>query len=490
MGGLRSAIASALAFAALVATAPPAYAGEALSISPAFKEVSTAPGLASEHVVTVVNLSDVPVSVIVRRVDLDADPRGRFLARPVGSRPNSAALWLTVELGIFELPGGHSRPLKITVTPPAGAQPGGYYAGVHLHATGSSLEESEAVHAVLVGVPGPAAPRSGRVVGLSMPEWSLGGSVPLTLTLENTGALHLIAEGTILLRNALGRVAARVQIGRAVVLPGKRRVIVTSAATPLLPGPLYARADIGFGPGVPGGAASAQGFASTWPALAGAGLVVLLALRFAVRRIRRRVRSRRERRERAAHAERAAPVAHAERAARSEPEAGPQAVRGTRPASAEPTPATAPAAGAPGREALWAEPERAIPSGIAVRRGTVALDLLARGPGRRGVRLQVALDLLGSVRTDPEVARLVEDAYLDARRRSNRRALGPLALALALVESTKAPEGLLRAYASAGRALVEPLRAALRACDPADLRAHGALLRALPEDRLASLRLI
>jgi hypothetical protein len=64
-----------------------------------------------------------------------------------------------------------------------------------------------------------------------------------------------------------------------------------------------------------------------------------------------------------------------------------------------------------------------------------------------------------------------------------------MALALVKLESPRAPEALLRAYAVAGRGQVASLKTALRSCDPKAIRAHSRLLKALPPDRRAALKL-
>ena len=129
------------------------------------------------------------------------------------------------------------------------------------------------------------------------------------------------------------------------------------------------------------------------------------------------------------------------------------------------------------------------PSGpqAARRRIKAAVDMLSAGSGRSSERLDVAVQLLASAGGD--VAGAVEESFESAAAAGRAGAMGSLALALALLDSPKAPEALLRAYAVAPRANVPALREAIKACDRDALRAQAELLDALPQDRRASLKL-
>ena len=124
---------------------------------------------------------------------------------------------------------------------------------------------------------------------------------------------------------------------------------------------------------------------------------------------------------------------------------------------------------------------------LAVRRARTALRMLAAGAGTTGVRVEVALGLLRSVREAPGVADEVEAAYADAARRGAVKETAALSLALQEVDSADAAAALLRGYAKADKVLAARLKKALSQCDPADLRVHPDLLDALPIGRRSSL---
>ena len=122
----------------------------------------------------------------------------------------------------------------------------------------------------------------------------------------------------------------------------------------------------------------------------------------------------------------------------------------------------------------------ALSGAAALRRAKVALDMLGGPTGETGAILDAALELLRSVRRDPGVIAAVAETY--EANRARRRA-GPLALALAVVESSRAPAALLEAYAAAPKVVADRVRKAISACDPAELRQHPGLIEALPPAR-------
>jgi hypothetical protein len=139
----------------------------------------------------------------------------------------------------------------------------------------------------------------------------------------------------------------------------------------------------------------------------------------------------------------------------------------------------------PARRALSAGP---LTPAAAERRARVALGLLSEGPGRTGERVEVALDVLRTVREATSVAAKVEEAYEAARRARDRKAQAPLALALAAVGSPQAPAALLRAYATAPEPLAGQILEALRELPADALAPHRRLISALPPARRDALR--
>jgi hypothetical protein len=654
-----------LALSLLIAALPfvavaPATGQEAeaeLGISPVVGQLATAPGRTIEETVTIVNLSDGPLQVGMALDDLEVDVRGRFSAVPSESRPSSAVPWGFVEPQGLQLPAGNSRDIKVALTPPEGTAPGGYSAALRFMVE-SRGRTTEIVHPVLLDVGAERLVRSARISSIFVPSRSIGSTIPVTIAIENTGPLHVAAQGTLIVTDATSRVTARIPVPRSIVMPGKTRIISVDVPAPLIPWRARVRADVGFGPGLPRDSMSTSGFAFSWFGIAVIMALVVLVLWTVLHLVRRRIRSRRSSVEvpQATPAERAGrktppppaapvkepavrrtalPVKPAEPAApgrvvvsqpaltdeeldrlwgpvvarakkervgvsepgaparstaeiialklagsaspepeeeaepdvpeaepeapESEPEApeaepdAPEADREEEPrvivlpdakprseaAASEPpveskrvirlepepkqaepvlepivaesfpepaslpgalpSPVIAAATGSEGprsrprltvlpRETVVEEPGSPLTAAAVDRRARVALDMLHEGPGRTGARVEVALDVLHTVKANLTVNSKVEEAYEAARKARDRHALAPLSLALAAVGSPAAPAALLRAYATAPDALADSLLAAIRALSAEELKANRRLVTALPSERRAAVR--
>jgi hypothetical protein len=126
-------------------------------------------------------------------------------------------------------------------------------------------------------------------------------------------------------------------------------------------------------------------------------------------------------------------------------------------------------------------------AGASERRIKVAVDLLGGGSGKSDERIEVALKILNGAGADARAE--VEKAFDSAAAPKTKGGLATMALALAKLDSPRAPEALLRAYAVAPRNQTAALKAAIRACDPKAVKAKRKLLDALPEDRRNALKL-
>jgi hypothetical protein len=267
-----------------------------LTVSPGAGQLSTPPGRTVEEAVDVVNLSQDDFDVTVSLEDLNVDGLGRATSRPAGESANSAATWGFVEPPSFLLPGGHTQTVRVSLTPPKDAAPGGYSAAVRVVGRRSSGGMATALHSVLLEVGGPGIVHAARVAGVFVPSRTYGSTFPVSVALENRGTTHIFATGTVVVRDALSRITARVPIPRTVILRGHTRLVTVRAPSPLLPWRITAQANVSFSDGVAGGSAQASGFALAYWSLAGVGLVLLFVLWRVFRFVRKRVRRRASRR--------------------------------------------------------------------------------------------------------------------------------------------------------------------------------------------------
>ncbi|MEX2555681.1 MAG: hypothetical protein WEB06_08615 [Actinomycetota bacterium] len=296
---MRRALASFAAAATLVLAVPtplPAQETAGLSASPSLGQVSTDAGRMVQDTVTVVNLSDEAMSVSATLAPLEVDPNGRFISPATSDLP-SAVPWGGVEPSVFQLPAQNSRRVTATMTPPSGTPAGGYYAALRLIGTPTSGDSVQVIHPILIQVAGDGIlTRRGRLVGVTIPSPSVRSSIPVKLTLENTGNVHVIAAGRITILDALSRVTATVLVARTPVLPGRTRILTVDVPAPLIPGSVTARANIAFGRGSSEVVATASGYSAPWWGILAIAIVVFLLLRvvLAAVRWRRRRRARRE----------------------------------------------------------------------------------------------------------------------------------------------------------------------------------------------------
>lgn len=571
---MRRALAScpvAIALALVLAVAPelPAQTRPGLGVSPAVGQISTEGDRMAQDTFRVVNLSDTDMNVTASLTPLEIDADGRFRA-VAGSDLPSAERWGGVEPSVFQLPRENSRAVTAKVTPPRGTPAGGYYAAVKLVGSIPGEGTVQTLHPILIEVAGDGIlTRRGRVVDVSIPAGSVRTSIPVTLTLENSGNVHVTAQGRITVLDALSRVTATVALNRTPVLPGRKRIITVQVPAPLIPWRVTVRATVSFGRGSTEVSATASSYSFPWWGIAATVVVAFLVfwlLRGIVRRRRRRrvpeaglpaeIDVERAELEEAEVAPAPAeepdlwrdaweiePVPPArepelevepealptsafepereevveeevveehgelepagagdvldlsevlalepepEPEPESEPEPEPPALFKELEALRKPEPEPEPEPVAP-PELVAAPagetPARAFPRGAAVRRARVALELLTGDVKVSEAKLDVALEILRTVRDHDEARAAVLAAFEEQRGARKGQGLEALALALHAVGSDRAPVALLQAYAAAKAPLDDHLREALSGYAPDVLRAHQELIAALSKQR-------
>jgi hypothetical protein len=466
--GLGIVAAALIAAGIAVPSAAQSNASAGLVVSPPVAELTILPGRTIRDQVTVQNRTDATLKVFVTTGDIEPSGSG-FVSRPTGTTgSDSAAPWIVLSPSEFELSPGTTTTVTATIRAPVDTPVGGHFAGIQFATTITTsvgTTSTEALHAVLLEVPGQGLTRAGRLVDVTMPKFEINGRVPIRIRVENSGDTHLKIEGLIIVRDRLRRrTVATLQVPVFYVLPGTTGAQTVVWRDP----PLFAvpRAQVHVdllslctGEGARACEGAANGFIVHWWVIAGFA-VFLLVLRLLIGVFgfrRRRAERRRERK------------------------APPGGRRAYEPPAAA---GSGPAARSPG--ASW-DQKVAVAGSLALRRARTALGMLRQGAGETGVRVEVALGLLRSVRDASEVAAEVERAYRDAVVKRSQRESAALALALHEIDSPHAAEALLLGYAKADRVLALRLKRALAECDPADLRAHRDLLDALPASRRQAL---
>ncbi len=309
MRRLMVAFATALVAVGLTLPSLPAPAAESpLSALPGVGERGTLPGRTVEETVQIVNRSDrEDYNVSASLTPLEVDGNGIFRSAESGASLPSAASWGVVEPATFVLARGHSQDVKIKFTPPKDTPGQGYFAAAKFAGAAPSGARTTTIHAVLLEVGGAQLVRSAKVASISAPSRSFGTTILVTVRLENTGNVAVMASGTVTLRDAAGNVSAEEPIARTPVIPGRPRLISVDMPAPLIPGRVRVGADFGFGEFVARDTATKSVLSITYWQM-GALLLVVLLIAWAIRALVR-WRGRRKAAKRRAPATIAAPAA-------------------------------------------------------------------------------------------------------------------------------------------------------------------------------------
>jgi hypothetical protein len=191
---LVTAIAAMAAGAGARAPAPP-HGAVSLAVAPSRIEVVA--GRPSVHVFQIQNTSAHAETVIAAKEPFRQDPAGGIVFYRDGGYQWGGS-WLTITPGRLTIPAGKVRPVTVRVDAPRDAEPGDRYVGVIFKAPAQRRKQGQASIVIDAGVgvqivirvPGNVIRR--QRMTLSAPSFSVGGGVPLTLTVANTGTVYAL----------------------------------------------------------------------------------------------------------------------------------------------------------------------------------------------------------------------------------------------------------------------------------------------------------
>ncbi|MBI4336596.1 MAG: hypothetical protein HY683_02030 [Chloroflexi bacterium] len=244
-----SAVAASLLLAATaLLAASPLEADISYSVTPSLLEFAADPGVSFVQKISVTN---------------EGTERGHLfagLAETVAGQPAiSAVTWLRVDPQEFDLEPGATREVTVRVTVPQDAQPGGHYGSVVFSSapvalaagtgrfSGGTGVGARLAAPFLLTVRGPGLSLQGdvtQVTPLAVGNDRLGFLVEV----RNSGNVHLIPKGEVVLRDSQGTEVGRLTLPEGTpLLPGVTRTYQTRGAAQVSPGDYKAEAQLQIG---------------------------------------------------------------------------------------------------------------------------------------------------------------------------------------------------------------------------------------------------
>lgn len=248
----RTGVLLALCVGLLVRSASAAASSQeikaSLRVYPVKIELPVAPGGSRSVLINVENTGSLPARILVYACDFTRDEEGNYTFFDPGERElaRSAAGWLTLPVREFELAPARSGKVEITLTAPENAEPGGHYAMVFVEAepllTGQSAPEGPyilgkaRVGALLLSTVEGEIDRRGEIASFKAPRFNLRRRVPLDLSFENTGNVHIDLIGIITIRTRQGHITKAIHLAERTSLPASGLKITEVWEAPPLPG--------------------------------------------------------------------------------------------------------------------------------------------------------------------------------------------------------------------------------------------------------------
>jgi len=212
--------------------------GEAIDVSPPSQEITADPGSTIQIKAKVRNGNKDPMPLIVRIEDFTAEGSEGQVSL-VEKGPWSITHWTTVTPKEFELKAGETKEVIATIAIPGDAA-GGRYGSFVFSVKGKGGSNAAAVtreiaSLFLVRISGPIT-EAITIDGFSAPAFLEFGPVPLTMTYNNTGNVHLKPRGVIAIYDMFGRKVEDVQVDGTNVFPQAKRDVTTKWNKTLLAG--------------------------------------------------------------------------------------------------------------------------------------------------------------------------------------------------------------------------------------------------------------
>jgi len=193
-----------------------------LMVSPARQEISVNPGEETNFNVRFYNLSDLPVSGIVRVANFTVD-NSQGNPRII---KNSNQTWVTIPYGQITIAANDKVSLQAKVKVPADARPGGYYVTVYFETTGLSLKKESVGTNVSVRISpliyvkvGGSTFEKAVISRFSSPNFFEYGPVKVTTQILNQGDYHIKPRAVLKIFNTFGRLIDQIGLKEENIFP-------------------------------------------------------------------------------------------------------------------------------------------------------------------------------------------------------------------------------------------------------------------------------
>ncbi len=212
----------------------PTHSPFSLTISPTRLNI-TAADMGEVHQILAVNRGDTPLHVTVEERNFVANRDGSLQFK--ADAPYSASSWVSVEPTSFTLAPGQSTEVDATITLPPGPEPGDHaVAIVFLVPAGQSKANIKinrgVATPVFITVAGPSTDTV-TLSGFHGPGFAIGGPIPVSTTVNDTGSVHRDFRGASdLLMTGGGQ--DRTVFPDFTVMRGSSRVITTTWHPPFM----------------------------------------------------------------------------------------------------------------------------------------------------------------------------------------------------------------------------------------------------------------
>lgn len=186
--------------------------------------------------------------------DWQHDSSGQVVYYPAGTLEHSAANWLVFDQDSLRVDAKGQATVNYTVSVPADAAPGSYWAALFAEGADTAVDQSQALttfrlrtaHIIYVNVP--PATTGGRITGM-LGEAPVTEEAPymLQLTYLNEGNTIQILGGQVQIRTVAGELVETITMERQMALPGVTRNFTIQLFGPVPAGDYLALAVLNYG---------------------------------------------------------------------------------------------------------------------------------------------------------------------------------------------------------------------------------------------------